>query len=75
MKVSKYDLFAGEELMSQRQTRLIRLLEEIKIIPWLKTMLYSFCIQVNYPDNLGFHIPVEEGQIGIIRICSGDKNH
>lgn len=59
MEELKSDLFAGKELMSQSQTTLKLLLQEIKIIPWLKTMLYSFCIQINYLDNLGFHIPVE----------------
>lgn len=37
-EVSKSDIFAGEELISQKKTNLIPLLQEIKIIPWLKTM-------------------------------------
>lgn len=38
MEVSKLDSFAGEELMSQKQTSVVPLLEEIKITPWLETV-------------------------------------
>lgn len=37
MEVSKSDRFA-DELMSQKQTSLLYLLQEIKLTPWLTTM-------------------------------------
>lgn len=38
MEVSKSDIIVGEELVRQKQTSLLPLLQEIKVIPWLKTM-------------------------------------